>query len=35
MEQEYTVSQGLLWLWDGNSSRIQEGERPPLEVGTG
>jgi hypothetical protein len=31
---ESTVSQVLLWLWDGNSSGIQEGKRPPLEAGT-
>jgi hypothetical protein len=31
---EFTVSQQLLWLWKGDSSRTQEGERPPLEAGT-
>jgi hypothetical protein len=24
----------FLWLWDGDSSRNQEGERPPLKTGT-
>jgi hypothetical protein len=26
-------SQELLWLWDGDSLRTREGERPPLEAG--
>jgi hypothetical protein len=30
-----TVSQVLLWLWDGDSSGIQEREHPPLEAGPG
>jgi hypothetical protein len=34
MERECTVSQVLLWLWDGDSLGTQEGERPPLEAGT-
>jgi hypothetical protein len=28
------VSQELLWLCDGDSSRTQKGERPPWEAGT-
>jgi hypothetical protein len=28
-----TVSQVLLWLWDGGSSGTQEGEHSPLEAG--
>jgi hypothetical protein len=27
------VSQGLLWLWHGDSSETQEGERSLLETG--
>jgi hypothetical protein len=30
-----TVSQVLPWLWDGDSSGIQEGEHPSLEAGPG
>jgi hypothetical protein len=29
-----TMSEVLLWLWDGDSSGTQEGERPPLEIST-
>jgi hypothetical protein len=31
---ESTVSQELLRLWRGDTSRAQEMERPPLETGT-
>jgi hypothetical protein len=29
------VSQELLWLWDGDRSGKQEGQRSTLEAGTG
>jgi hypothetical protein len=28
------VSQESLWIWHGDSSGAQEGERSPLEAGT-
>jgi hypothetical protein len=31
---EYTVSQVLLRLWDGDNSKKQERERLPLQAGT-
>jgi hypothetical protein len=34
MELMSALSQTLLWLWPGNSLGHQEGECPPLEVGT-
>jgi hypothetical protein len=30
---ECTVNQELVWLWHGDSSGTQEGERPQLEAG--
>lgn len=29
-----TVSKEFLWLWQGDSSVTQEGERPPLKFGS-
>jgi hypothetical protein len=33
-EMESTVSQESLWVWQGDSSGTEEGERPPLKTGT-
>jgi hypothetical protein len=34
MESVRALSEVLLWLWDGDSSLNQKGERPSLEAGT-